>query len=94
MSRFPCTACGACCRNAVKLGLILAADDGINCYWQRQEPGGPSICTIYEVRPAACRIAPQRPKGMSERCWYKAVIGGCCDLIKREGLDCSWVPRL
>ena len=51
---FPCTACGACCRNLSHAPLYAGLDrgDGI-C---RHFDVGANLCHIYEIRPKICRV--------------------------------------
>ncbi len=51
---FPCTACGACCRNLSHSPLYASLDrgDGI-C---RHFDTGTNLCRIYEIRPKICRV--------------------------------------
>ena len=51
---FPCTACGACCRNLSYSPLYanLNRGDGI-C---RHFDASTNLCRIYETRPKICRV--------------------------------------
>ena len=51
---FPCSACGACCRNLSHSPLYAGLDrgDGI-C---RHFDTGANLCRIYEIRPKICRV--------------------------------------
>ena len=48
---FPCTKCGACCRNVKGLGLPCD-DDGV-CTNLIQDD---NTCSMYEDRPLICRV--------------------------------------
>ncbi|EME4727852.1 TPA: YkgJ family cysteine cluster protein [Acinetobacter baumannii] len=54
MSNFPCTQCGVCCRhvNFSELTAYLDRGDGV-C---RHHDLNTHLCTIYEHRPAVCRV--------------------------------------
>ena len=60
-----CTQCGACCR-ALATGLLavhedaraLDSGDGVCCHLDRAT----SLCTIYETRPAICRVTPEHDR--------------------------------
>jgi len=62
---FPCTSCGACCRD-VKIfdnypalkGILAYKEDG-SCVNLTEE----NLCAIYDTRPELCRI----PQGLSRR---------------------------
>ena len=52
---FPCTACGACCRNLRHTPLYASLDrgDGTCLHFDT----GTNLCRIYESRPKICRVA-------------------------------------
>ena len=51
---FPCTACGACCRNLSRSPLYASLDrgDGICRHFDISA----NLCRIYEIRPKICRV--------------------------------------
>ena len=51
---FPCTACGACCRNLSHSPLYASLDrgDGICRHFDTRT----NLCRIYETRPKICRV--------------------------------------
>ena len=51
---FPCTACGACCRNLSHSPLYASLDrgDGICRHFDTST----NLCRIYEIRPKICRV--------------------------------------
>jgi hypothetical protein len=91
---FPCTRCGACCREGVRLGILPPGDDGVSCYYQQLDPKGLSFCSIYEQRPSYCRVDDSRPEETPPSAWHREVTEACQKLILREGLGARWVPRL
>lgn len=94
VSSFPCTSCGACCREGVRIGQFPSGEDGILCYYQRQEPGGLSACIVYDGRPHICRVEETKPEGLTTLEWYEQTAEGCRVVIEREGLSEEWVPRI
>lgn len=53
-TKFPCTACGKCCRrvNLSEQTSFLDRGDGACQYFNEQT----SLCNIYENRPLVCRV--------------------------------------
>lgn len=62
-NRFPCTACGQCCRNVhlSELTNYLNRGDG-TC---RHFDDSSLLCTIYEDRPLICRVEDYYEKHLS-----------------------------
>ena len=67
-----CNGCGACCR-ALATGLLsdpeaaraLDSGDGVCRHLERST----NRCTIYETRPACCRVTPAHaPEALVEGC--------------------------
>lgn len=54
MKEFPCTKCGACCRNVhlSKLTAYLDSGNGVCLYYDIKT----SLCKIYKKRPDICNI--------------------------------------
>ena len=51
---FPCTRCGACCRNLVKSPILAQLDRGDGVC--RHLDHDTNLCRIYETRPKVCRV--------------------------------------
>lgn len=51
---FPCTACGACCRNLSRSPLYASLDRGDGTC--RHFDDSTNLCSIYDTRPAICRV--------------------------------------
>ena len=74
---FPCTACGACCRN---VQYMPAKEDGSCIYLQEDNK-----CEIYETRPSICRIPTNPPLIPHEN------TAEICNYLQRElGIDESY----
>lgn len=54
---FPCTCCGACCRNVNLAAETRWLDRGDGCCLHYEERS--KLCSIYEVRPDICRVDVQ-----------------------------------
>lgn len=87
--KFPCTSCGACCREAVRLGCFSSLD-GTSCVHQVGEIGQVSHCLIYETRPAVCRVEANKPVEVSLIDFYKHIAETCAALQVVEGLGPEW----
>lgn len=72
VTAWECNGCGACCR-ALATGLLsdpeaaraLDSGDGVCRHLERST----NRCTIYETRPACCRVTPAHaPEALTEGC--------------------------
>ena len=54
-AEFPCTRCGACCRNLGKSSLFSQLDRGDGVC--RHLDVNTNLCQIYETRPKICRVS-------------------------------------
>jgi Fe-S-cluster containining protein len=80
---FPCTSCGACCRD-VKIfdsfpqfrGILAYREDG-SCVNLTED----NLCSIYETRPQMCRI----PQGLSRQL-TKGTADQCNHLQEKYGI--------
>mgnify|MGYP003512396328 FL=1 len=69
---FPCTRCGACCKNTHKspYGTSLDRGDGVCKYLNEHL----NLCSIYESRPDICRIDLQYKKNYKQHIsWNKFI---------------------
>ena len=81
---FPCTACGACCRNLSHAPLYAGLDrgDGI-C---RHFDIGANLCRIYEIRPKICRVTEMFEASEDRLTWEEYVdlnLQSCRELRAR-----------
>ena len=87
---FKCSACGACCVLAGRLGLMPA--DPISGACIHLDPQT-QRCLIYETRPAICRVDvmyASRYNEMSKTEYYKQSTLVCHQLIDTLELDPSY----
>lgn len=80
---FPCTRCGACCRNVSLSPLTAWLDkgDGV-CYHLDVET---NLCSIYEHRPEICRVDIQyKINYQKDMTWNKfcAINNRYCEILK------------
>lgn len=82
---FPCTACGACCRNLGGAPLYARLDRGDGVC--RHLDTGTDRCRIYETRPRICRVADMYEAFADRLAWPEYVehnLRACRDLQARE----------
>ena len=82
---FPCTACGACCRNLGGAPLYARLDRGDGV--RRHLDAGTDLCRIYETRPKICRVADMYEALADRLAWPEYVAlnrRACRDLQARE----------
>ena len=88
--KFKCSGCGACCRQAAKVGLPDRGDGG--CVYLKDD----NSCSIYENRPDICRVDKmyENLPGLSDQLtlkeWYVENTKACHQLIDQEGIDSSY----
>lgn len=88
---FPCTRCGLCCQNIHKVEMLrdYHRGDGV-CIHYQPEVG----CTIYEKRPAACRIDDGYKVFASDQMsleeYYRGNAQVCNQLQEAAGLPLDW----
>ena len=92
---FPCTGCGACCRNLRPEFDLPTLSDGRTCVHLHLPTGR---CQIYERRPAICRIdelfkVMDHEGRYTEGEWHLMNALACAKLIRKEGIDPSLVPE-
>lgn len=82
MKAFECNGCGACCRRV----KVLSPD------WPTRADGACALltqdnrCSIYETRPAACRVDDAKPAGMTRERWHQLNAEYCAKFQKEDGL--------
>jgi Fe-S-cluster containining protein len=64
---FPCTQCGACCRNVDKAAETRMLDRGDGCCVHYDDAS--RLCKIYESRPDICRVDVQFQRHYSHMGW-------------------------
>ena len=82
---FPCTACGACCRNLGGAPLYARLDRGDGVC--RHLDAGTDLCRIYETRPKICRVADMYEAFADRFAWTEYVAlnrQACRDLQARD----------
>ena len=81
---FPCTRCGACCRNLGNAPLYSHLDrgDGI-C---RHLNTSSNLCGIYETRPKICRVADMFSAFEGRLTWreYVDLNRQSCDALRMQ----------
>lgn len=80
MSAFPCSGCGACCREV--RGLLPAKADG-SCVNLMPDM---KTCAIYDSRPDVCRVEKMKPEGLSLNGWYAINLESCVKLREHYGI--------
>jgi len=80
---FPCTQCGACCRhvNLSNQTDFLDRGDGICRYHDLTS----HLCTIYENRPAVCRVDTYYEQHFKQKISWEQFVH--LNLIACEQLD-------
>ena len=68
---FPCTRCGACCRNLVKSPLLAQLDRGDGVC--RHLDANTNLCRIYETRPKICRVSDMFSAFQDRLSWAEYV---------------------
>lgn len=76
---FPCTRCGACCRNVAAVSTLkhLALKNGA-CRHLNTD----NLCQIYEKRPKDCRIDLGKPPGIRQEEWHAQNLAACQKLLQ------------
>ncbi|ANV97456.1 flagellin N-methylase [Helicobacter enhydrae] len=89
MQNFPCTSCGACCKNIAQIKELEAFDLG-NGVCKHLDLAS-NLCRIYEKRPEICRIDRMYEKTYhrfySKEAFYALNIKSCKILQEKEGVD-------
>ena len=81
---FPCTACGACCRNVSHSPLYAGLDRGDGTC--RHLDVGTNLCRIYEARPIICRVTEMYEAFEDRLTWEEFVdlnLKSCRELRAR-----------
>lgn len=84
---FPCTRCGACCRNVhlAKETKFLDRGDGCCTHFD----GGTNLCRIYQDRPDICRVDVQFQQNYSQKMSWDMFcalnLEACKQLADRSG---------
>jgi hypothetical protein len=90
---FPCTKCGACCKNVSGLGLPVKAGTA-ECI----ALGPDNECTVYEQRPILCRVDKIYDRmfsaSMTEKDFFKMTADACNRLIEIEGMTPDYKVRI
>ena len=75
---FPCTRCGACCRNLGKSSLFSQLDRGDGVC--RHLDVNANLCLIYETRPKICRVSDMYAAFQDQLSWtaYVALNQQAC----------------
>ena len=84
MTKFPCTACGACCRSLGSLPLFAAMDRGDGVCRHLEDRS--NLCRIYEERPEICRVADMHRQFTDRYSWPEFVdlnLRACAELRAR-----------
>ena len=68
---FPCTRCGACCRNLVKSPLLAQLDRGDGVC--RHLDANTNLCRIYDARPKICRVSDMFSAFQDRLSWAEYV---------------------
>jgi len=105
MTAFPCTRCGACCRNIGKLlatpvvgpqlEAVMAFPHAVLADGSCSKLG-PDGCTVYEDRPLLCNIDAMHARYFAELTrteFHNLNIAACRQLIREQRLPMSWAPR-
>jgi Fe-S-cluster containining protein len=82
--KFPCTACGLCCRIGPRLveGWPLREDGA--CAHLNDD----NTCAIYDTRPEVCRVHEmQKKSGIDQRTYFNLSAKICNDFQTDAGLD-------
>jgi Fe-S-cluster containining protein len=82
---FPCTKCGACCKNISGFGLPTKPET-TECLYL----GENNECKVYDTRPDVCRIDDIYNKSfqnLDKDYFYKVTADSCNYLIDKEGID-------
>jgi len=94
--KFPCTMCGACCRNLNLIESKLPHDETGRCDYlidsvdsQGRDIG---VCSVYDTRESlGCSTSTNsKPEGMDTKTFFLFTALGCNMLQENEGLDQSY----
>jgi hypothetical protein len=98
---FPCTGCGCCCKVINWADKIVVRDDPDHpLYFPYTHNEGvcekliDNKCSVYETRPALCRIGVNIPEWMPIDQYYEQNIAACNKLIDLFGLGDEWRPTI
>lgn len=89
MNDFPCTGCGACCKNISGIKELESFDlgNGICKYLDTQS----NQCTIYDNRPDICRVEVMFEKvyfkHLDKETFYTLNIESCKILQDKENVE-------
>jgi Fe-S-cluster containining protein len=105
MTAFPCTRCGACCRNIGKLlatpvvgpqlEAVMAFPHAVLADGSCSKLG-PDGCTVYATRPLLCNISDMHRKfypELTQREFWNLNIAACRVLIVEQGLPTALQPE-
>jgi hypothetical protein len=104
-SKFPCTACGLCCRHIDSVLKALSETDipaEAKQFPHRVMPDGScskltveGLCSIYETRPLICRVDEMADKMQVDKTiFYEFNAGNCNSLQESYGFDEKYRVRL
>jgi len=81
---FPCTRCGACCRNLGKSSLFSQLDRGDGVC--RHLDVNANLCLIYETRPKICRVSDMYAAFQDQLSWtaYVALNQQACRELRER----------
>lgn len=84
--KFPCTACGCCCRAVVAIEGVFPSEwvgrDGACVHL-----GDDNMCRIYESRPECCRVGFMfKESGLSESRYVEETARVCNALMRSMGV--------
>lgn len=79
---FPCVKCGACCR-LVGESMLPALQPVPGTTICDKLDQATNLCTIYETRPAICRIDAMMPAAMDEQTWVAINLISCLKFARQ-----------
>ncbi len=87
---FPCTKCGACCKNVRLVLPNFATKDG-SCKHLSKD----NECQIYDKRPLLCRIKEAKKlfQPMTDKKYIDINIRDCRNLIDFYGIEKRFYPE-
>ncbi len=77
-AKFECNGCGACCRSIGGITAMAHFDRGDGTCKHLTEN---NQCSIYDTRPAMCRVDEGRPKQFDVATWHR-MNKQACDVLR------------
>lgn len=85
--KFPCTACGSCCKRAFVLRDWFAEHGiEINADGSCEHLTADNRCRIYESRPSFCRVGNAKPEDMPIEEYWIATARVCNAWMDQDGV--------